>query len=654
MKILQDILQTALPVLLALALAVSCGIDLNGGGEEPDNGSRTGTPIQLTFSVPNSATAKTKAIDAVTQTGSQNYFHGMADIRLLPFNVTRPITASDNRLGAIPSIGGLSSDSYQASNYAFLFPNVPFIPVGTTSMLVYGLSAGTGDEGTTAFKRRYGSLPASNLNAQRPNDITFSPELIWTSSAFPSEAATLAGYLTTLANKTFTATYHYDTGGGRWHSVPFQLKWKDAPVGSGLDDIFNRFVNKTNDAYSLMGLSSQLTAAMLTDIYASLKSYNSTDDSGYMYVLDETYSYQYYTSESTGESDKVKKMTVYNALRDLLTAQIESWRTSGIISIGSSPDYTITFVRETQSENLRNFPDCYGLPSGAIGVQWNGSDAFNLVAQFTNGINKYCYPPRLWYYANSRIATSSVQDNVDQYQSPNTTYDRWNDILTHYTSGGRVADNTQAVAVVDPLQYGVALLEVTLNRTSATIPDAAGDNIAVKTGDTNNFPLTGLFVGGQRQQRFDFTPIGTEEYVMFDSDFYTGNPTAYLSSTGNTGPVRSLVLQTVSSGERDVYLVAEFRNDSGAPFQGHEGMVLPGAKFYLLGELKFSNAASPGGGVSFNSVFVKDYKTTATLSVTTLANARNVIPNLSVPQLDLGVAVTFTWKQATPTSVPMY
>ena len=645
MKILQDILKTALPVLLALALAVSCGIDLNGGGEEPDNGSRTGTPIQLTFSVPNSASAKTKAIDAVTQTGSQNYFHGMADIRLLPFNVTRPITASDNRLGAIPSIGGLSSDSYQASNYAFLFPNVPFIPVGTTSMLVYGLSAGTGDEGTTAFKRRYGSLTASNLNAQRPNDITFSPELIWTSSAFPSEAATLAGYLTTLANTTYSATYYYTTG--QWHTYNMSLAWKEVPAESGLLDIFNRFVNKVNDTYSTIGLSGQLTAALLTDVYVSLKSYASSDDTGYMYAYDENLSYQLYTTQSTGASDQVKNKTVYNGLRDLLIAQIESWQTNGIITIGSSPDYTISFTNAT----LRDFPESYGLPSGAIGVRWNRSTGFEVVAQGTKeAINKYCYPPRLWYYANSLIQTSSESDNAAQYQSPNTTYDRWDNILTHYSSGGRVTDNTLAVAVVDPLQYGVALLEVNLQQTAATLPDAAGEEPV--TVGTDKFPLTAIFVGGQRQQGFDFTPVSAaDDYVMFDPDLYTGSPTVFLSSSATTGPVRSLVLQTLAS--EDIYIAAEFVNNTGKPFQGHDGIVISGAKFYLLGELTFSQA-SASGGTSLGSAFVKDHKTTATLSVTSLANARNVIPNLSVPQLDLGVEVTLTWDQATSTNVPMY
>lgn len=593
-----DMFKALLSVLLTLTMAVSCSIDL-GRVDEPDSG----TGLQLTFSVPNGTSGKTKSIPEVTQTGNQGFFHGMTGIKLLSFNVTRKIEATDLRQG-ISSMGGLASDAHQASNYAFLFPIVSSVPYGTTSMLVYGKSAASGDENSTAFRRRYGALAVSDLDAAtHPVDITFSPQPIWSSTGFPSEAATLAGYLTALATTSVT-------------QGSTTLAWKDTPAGSGLIDIFNRFANKSGNAYSVTGLSGKLTAALLTNVYTSLKSFNSTDGT-------------------------------YSSLRDQLVAKMNSWQTAGVITIGEAPDYTITFA----SEDLLNFPETYGLPSGALGVRWDGSSEFTVVAQGTKGaINKYCYPPRLWYYANSLIATSTEGLNTEQYQTPNTTYDRWGDILTHYTSGGRVVSDTRSIAVIDPLQYGVGMLEVVLKKTSATLPDASGETDI--TVGTDKFPLTAIFVGGQRQQAFDFTPVSeAEDYVLYDSDLYTGEPTVFLSSEDATESVKSLVLQTVDA--EDIYIALEFINNTGEPFQGLDGTVIPGAKFYLLGEIKFSQASAPDG-VSLGSVFVKDYKTIVKVRVVTLAEARNVIPNLSVPQLDLGVEVTLEWQQSTTTTVPMY
>ena len=598
MRILYVASKMMVLVLLTLTFAVSCCIDL-GSEDKPE----TDSSLQLTFSVPNGSLGNTKSIPEVTQTGTHGYFHGMTGIKLLSFNVARKIEATDLRQG-ISSMGGLASDTHQASNYAFLFPIVSSVPYGTTSMLVYGKSAASGDENTTSFKRRYGALAVSDLDAAtHPVDITFSPQPIWASTGFPSEAATLAGYLTALATTSVTQ-----------NSV--SLAWKDTPAGSGLIDIFNRFANKAGNAYSVTGLSGKLTAALLTDVYTSLKSFNSTDGT-------------------------------YSSLRDQLVAKIDSWQNSGIITIGDAPDYTIAFV----SVDLRDFPETYGLPSGALGVRWDGSSEFTVVAQGTKGaINKYCYPPRLWYYANSLILTSTEGNNTEQYQAPNTTYDRWGEILTHYTSGGRVESDTRSIAVVDPLQYGVAMMEVILKKTAATLPDASGEtNITV---GTDKFPLTAIFVGGQRQQAFDFTPISdAADYVQYDSDLYTGEPTVFLSSEDVTESVKSLVLQTVDA--EDIYMALEFINNSGEAFQGLDGTVIPGAKFYLLGEIKFSQASAPDG-VSLGSVFVKDYKTIVKVRVVTLAEARNVIPNLSVPQLDLGVEVTLEWQQSTSTNVPMY
>ena len=55
------------------------------------------------------------------------------------------------------------------------------------------------------------------------------------------------------------------------------------------------------------------------------------------------------------------------------------------------------------------FPGTYGIPEGAVGIWWNG----NRFVKIMNNVNialvpvtAYCYPPSLWYYANSPVKTS--------------------------------------------------------------------------------------------------------------------------------------------------------------------------------------------------------------------------------------------------------
>ncbi|MBR0490025.1 MAG: hypothetical protein IJJ68_07480 [Prevotella sp.] len=306
---------------------------------------------------------------------------------------------------------------------------------------------------------------------------------------------------------------------------------------------------------------------------------------------------------------------------------------------------------ETEYNNSwDNFPASIGLPDGAIVIRWDGE---KFVPQLTytsfadiNGIDRFAYPAELYYYGNSRIKTSNIDNRRGAY-----TDREWSDVLADYEyDNASVNGNTQAVAIKDPLQYGVAHLQIALKMTDTSVlKDARGINVPV---GTENFPLTGIIVGGQLPVGFDFSPnTSYPVYSEGDVKFIYDNqlPTLYLSSSAHATEVtNTLVLQ--SYDHQKVPVLLEFINNSGVDFKGQDGIVYQGTKFYLAGEV--DPADGTGGDTSaVGRVFTQDHTTTLNMKVTSLAKAYNVVPNLLSPRLELGIELVPKWTSTTPEEI---
>ena len=91
-----------------------------------------------------------------------------------------------------------------------------------------------------------------------------------------------------------------------------------------------------------------------------------------------------------------------------------------------------------------------------------------------------------------------------------------------------------------------------------------------------------------------------------------------------------------------VNIAIELVNNTGKNFEGADGIIYAGSKFYLVAPL------NPNGTSVTNddnkSVFMKDYKTTATLTISSLKNAYNGIPDLRSTSLQFGLAVNLEWQ----------
>jgi len=289
-----------------------------------------------------------------------------------------------------------------------------------------------------------------------------------------------------------------------------------------------------------------------------------------------------------------------------------------------------------------HFPAEFNLPDGSVNIKWVDGDSH----AFANGdyagmaaLNRYVYPAQLWYYANSTIKTSNTSKKT-MYE--NTSID-WAAILAAHTDAASVNTLTRAVAIVNPIQYAVARLDVAVKLKASELADnsESAEGIATNVDCSAGFPVTAILVGGQQGVKFDFTTNGGDEYTVYDNVMTPSTlatPATMLASTTLSAYNSTLLLE---NGTSDVQIAVEMVNTTGVDFYGQGNQLIPnGGKFYVLAQLTAAAAITETAG----HVFKQDYKTIANLTLKSLKNAYNTIPDLRTPQLELGFSVDLTWQ----------
>ena len=290
-----------------------------------------------------------------------------------------------------------------------------------------------------------------------------------------------------------------------------------------------------------------------------------------------------------------------------------------------------------------DYPRSIGLPDGAAAIRWTGNQFEVRTASSPldniNGITRYTYPAALVFFTDSPIRTSMSDVPKSTYQNASMAWSNFLD--AYYNNSQTVNTSTKAVAVVNPLQFGVANLRLTLTGMIANIKDAK--NNAVTNASMSTLPLTGVIIGGQHTVGYNMKPQGEQTDV--DGRFiYETNITA--ETAGKS--INTLVLQSYDNEK--VPILLEFENNTAYPFTGKDGIVYPGTRFYLIGMI---DPAGKGTGAYANRVFTQDYTTTMSMVVSSLANAYTCMPDLLAPRLEVGVQVVTKWIQSTTTNVEL-
>ena len=304
---------------------------------------------------------------------------------------------------------------------------------------------------------------------------------------------------------------------------------------------------------------------------------------------------------------------------------------------GSSVPYTLTY----RTTSLAQYPAGIGLPDGAVQVAWS-TDHFEYTSDVdydggtsmnVSGLDKYVYPASLYYWDNTSLKTST------ELESGNYGANDWSTIINTLYSEWAVTASTQSVALAKAINYAVGRLDVYAAFAAGEIYDANPSGQQPVRIPDEGFTLTGVLIGGQKNVGWNFTPLTTDNTEKTIYDVAVDAGAAGTEGVTRTSGLknRTLVLETAGKGGEKVNFALEFTNNSSQAFYGKDGLVPVGGKFYLVGQLNADG--------SHAKVFEKDHYTKATVTINSLKNAYNCIPDLRSPKLELGLSVDLTWEE---------
>lgn len=384
--------------------------------------------------------------------------------------------------------------------------------------------------------------------------------------------------------------------------------------------------------------------------------------------------YTKYTSAKAGSANSIRLtlQSLYNNLGGIVTgantgAQIvaKAIRTKIEESFNktTATDGYVTLAYKEDSP-YSTYPNNINLPDGAVQLSFDATNKFTYAAESNlTGIqnlnaSKVCFPASIYYFQSSDLAATAKELETNQWPTTTTNWTAatapWLKDATNLADGwtSDVKATTRSIAMRQNINYGVANLATTVKCGAASLKD--NDKFTVT--DPSEFPgtvtvpeagfsVTGLLIGGQPTKvGFDFQPASTD---AFDQTIYDKNLTGIVAKNAEpTTTNYTIVLPNdkgrTATNQNPVNVAIELTNNSGVAFRGQDGIIPDGGKFYLVGQLE--PKADALTGVANPAVFMSDYMTTMNLTIKSLKNAYNTIPDLRSTKLQLGLSVDLDWQ----------
>lgn len=295
--------------------------------------------------------------------------------------------------------------------------------------------------------------------------------------------------------------------------------------------------------------------------------------------------------------------------------------------IFTTEDDAVPYTLETSL----TYPQNMNMPDGSVVLSFEDG-AFSYVTNNANigvDMSNICYPASIYYFINTGLWASSSST----FTWPTTVTDWENDgNWSGFTES--VASNTRIIALKNAAQYAVANMALTVKCDGFQLQDKGSTTVPVPD---EGFPVTGVLVNGQPTQvGWNFLPKSGAGFsnIVYDKTL-TGIAAKANAAEGTNYTLLLDNYQETTAAK--VPVVVELKNNSTTAFEGQDGIVPIGATFYLVAELDPSAYAGQW-------VFMQDHTTSVNLTIKSLKNAYNTIPDLQSATLQLGLAVDLDWQ----------
>ena len=573
---------------------------------------------QFALNVPYGDTGTRMSANAAQQNRN---FRGISNMTLLPFTEEPPKgKISTSFIDLKQNTNAFESDSSDYANQGrYIYRDVQ-IPIGTKYFVFYGKATGTETTTTADADKLFDKGYLSN-----------------------NLSGTTSGTPVSLDNTNFALQKINET-----------LDFSTAT--SGTDKSYNKVLKALQD----------VTDTKVTDGTTTIEWNNITTSATDMKLNHAQKLWEAFSTLKAGSANSVRK--TLNYLKS--SAGVSALGTGTATADGDGLLKTLVKNIDNALTTLgaaKDFPADFKLPDGAVGVNYDGATKkwkFNSPENMNvNTINyaNITYPASLDYFVSSPAkarddASTGLSDGKwpakDEWTKDNATWTDW---------GNEVENTTRTIALEKAIQYGVANLELTITAKTSTLSDnakAKGGQVADQTVDVTGDKLfmTGVLIGGQPEQvGWNYEPkTGAKfDYTIYDKKM-NGATTATengikvpvkTAATPASTPNYTLVLDNNNATTKAIYVAVELVNNTGIDFYGADGMVPAGGKFYLIGKLDPTDAATVGENPkNVDRVFLKDYTTKANLTIKELKNAYNVIPDLRSTAISVGLAVNLEWQ----------
>lgn len=544
----------------------------------------------------NQAKKVTRMTDAITQQSGKP-FRGISDILLLTFSGDPSSTG--NKIATKVHKIGEDNNAYDQDDYRRLYRDID-IPVGTDYMIFYG----TAKKANTTSSFTYGKT--NNID-------TYETETDLTKRNFKLSTITNVDFANHQAANDIIAALN-DIAKSSGTDGTNAVAWADV-IDSKYDAV--TWITKSERDF--------------------LKKY-----------------YEKFIKLSAGSQNSVKAFIT--KLKSILIGE------------GTEADLSKKYLTKSIVDNCNaaltkieslSFPRDLSLPDGVAKIHWNSTN--NSFEYYTAGsevfstgniinYNKICYPAELSYFVKT---STMVSDKEMSHVNDFPDYTNWTTDLSKAwpTTGGafenaKVSSSTRTVALRDPVQYSVAVLQSTVKCADATLKDNGqskggleqDQDVTVNSG----FPVTGILIGGQPESvDWKYEPT-TETFAntIYDQNM---NGTITAGTTASTSNY-TLVFDNKSTVKKPVFVTIELENNSGMDFYGQDGIIPKDAKFYLVGKLDPDATTGVNNTGNVDRVFVQDYITKANFNITNLKGAYNCIPDLRTSGINVGLAVDLSWQ----------